>query len=221
MRFVKGTRQAFFNRAAERWDTLHYSRRTIDRALAGLIPRLRVNKDAYVIDIGCGTGILSGKLAEVVGTKGKVFCCDFSLPMLQHARHKIKDNCVFLCADVHALPFSERSFDAAILFSCFPHFEDKRKVFAEVSRVLKTGGTVTISHLGGRREITAIHRRVSGVVAKDRIPHAKWMSMQVSRAGFDIIEFIDRRGLYFLQAKKLRGITKTSRSLQLSLARKK
>ena len=211
MRSAKESRQAFFNRVAERWDTLHYSRRNIDRALAGLIPKLGVNKDAYVIDIGCGTGILSRKLAKVVGTKGKVFCCDFSLPMLQRAQHKIKGNCVFLCADVHALPFSECSFDAAILFSCFPHFRDKRRVFAEISRLLKVGGTVTITHLGSRQEITAIHRRTSGVVANDSIPHAKWMCMQVSRVGFDIVEFIDRKGLYFLQAKKLRGIPKTGR----------
>ena len=46
-----------------------------------------------------------------------------------------------LHADAHALPFEDGSFEAAISILTHTDFDDTRVVFAEVARVLRSGGT--------------------------------------------------------------------------------
>lgn len=97
-----------------------------------------------VLDVGCGTGNFSIKLAQ----KGcKVTGIDISEKMLHIARKKAKMaglNIEFKKVDVYDLDFIDESFDAVFSMAAFEFIKEPKKAFDEMYRVLKTGGQLLI-----------------------------------------------------------------------------
>jgi ubiquinone/menaquinone biosynthesis C-methylase UbiE len=98
-----------------------------------------VVRGTSVLDVGCGTGIVSQALAD----RG---CCvtgvDVSAPMLEHARACIPSG-TFVEGPSEALPFAADTFDAAVSAQAF-HWFDQGRALAEMMRVVRPGGTVAI-----------------------------------------------------------------------------
>lgn len=194
--------QEFFNRLAPQWETLCYGKEELLSSLDDLLGMLPFKKGMDVLDLGCGTGLSSRNLLKYLGNKGKVYSCDFSLEMLKENEKHQKSNISNICCDVHYLPFMEKTFDYVLIFSCFPHFDDKAKVFAEANRVLKNGGIVSVAHLMSREELNSMHNDIEDVVKEDRLPDAEKMIDYAQNGGFEIIELIDKTGLYIFTVRK-------------------
>lgn len=95
-----------------------------------------------IIDVGCGTGNFSIKLAR---TGCSVTGVDVSGMMLSKAGEKTAGLDVSLCnADSASLPFPDNSFDAAISVTAFEFMKEREKSFDEMMRVVKKGGRVVI-----------------------------------------------------------------------------
>ena len=95
-----------------------------------------------VVDIGCGCGDTSIKLASTVGAAGRVLGADVSAPMLQLATHRagISKTLAFTEADAATHQFESGAFD--LLFSRFGvmFFADPDAAFANMRKALaKTG----------------------------------------------------------------------------------
>ena len=193
----------FFDGWAEKWDLSFYQdnekRKKIDRLILSF--NLEESTER-ILDLGCGTGIISERIINNYGESFEIYACDFSLKMLKQAKRKVCDKAIVICADAHYLPFKNEVFDTAILFSCFPHFDDKEKVLKEVRRVLKKDGQIIISHLLSRRQILNIHKKVGGAVSKDSLPPRKRMFEILNKVGFKIVDYKDRKGIYLLRAEK-------------------
>jgi len=95
----------------------------------------------HVLDIGCGTGPTSIKLAQAVGPKGLVLGVDVSQPLIDAARRNAAGmaNLQFMLADASQHKF-EPSFD--LLFSRFGvmFFADPAAAFSHLRGALKPGG---------------------------------------------------------------------------------
>ena len=163
-----------------------------------------IKKGHKILDIGCGTGVMFGRLKKLVGKRGKVIGIDFSPAMIKRAKSKHKkDKKNFICADAHYLPFEEKIFDRVIYFSCFPHFSDKKKAIKEAVRVLKPKGIVIISHLCSSRKVAVIHKCAGPAVAKDFLPRKSDILFYIKHAGMKLVDFRDQKGLYLVKAQRV------------------
>jgi malonyl-CoA O-methyltransferase len=96
------------------------------------------------LDLGCGTG---RHALWLVAAGATVTAVDFSEGMLAEARRKPGAEQVrFLKYDVHEpLPFGAGDFDLVVSGLVLEHIRDLDAFFAEIRRVLKTGGRAVLS----------------------------------------------------------------------------
>jgi ubiquinone/menaquinone biosynthesis C-methylase UbiE len=105
-----------------------------------------------VLDVGCGTGILSFLLLE--RGANKVVCVDISEYMLSQCMKKAgllgygQDRIAFRQLDAESLPFDHNSFDAVTSGMVLGLVPNQRKVVSEMVRVLKPGGVLSLSTHG-------------------------------------------------------------------------
>ncbi len=104
-------------------------------------------QDAEVLDIGCGEGYVSIRLAEKCKkvTGFDINTADLKLAEDKKSRSKYKDKIFFLSGDVLKLPFPDESFDLVCLLDVLPHIRQDREALIEISRVLKPAGRVIIT----------------------------------------------------------------------------
>jgi SAM-dependent methyltransferase len=95
-----------------------------------------------VLDIGCGTGILTESLLTRGGVTG-VVGIDISEALLARARADIADpRANFENVNAAALPYAGESFDHALSMLVVNFLEDRPASLREVMRVTRPGGTV-------------------------------------------------------------------------------
>lgn len=94
-----------------------------------------------VLDIACGTGALSRRLAQagasVTGT-------DLAAPMLAVAR-ELSVGIAFMEGSADALPFPDGSFDVVTSQQGLQFFPDRPAALAEMRRVLQPGGRLVVA----------------------------------------------------------------------------
>ncbi|HEY6584556.1 MAG TPA: methyltransferase domain-containing protein [Gaiellaceae bacterium] len=95
--------------------------------------RLLGRGSGRLLDIGCGTGAHTARLAEL---GWQLLGVDVSADMLRLARERGLE---VVQADARDLPFGDRSFDAAVSLWTHTDVDEFVRVVAEVSRVLDPG----------------------------------------------------------------------------------
>ena len=108
---------------------------------ADLVRRLPVRPKGDVLELACGTGIVTHRLRERVDTNFRLVATDISDAMLAYARNKLKGKIDWRVADAAALPFKDETFGAVVCAFGVMFVPDKQKVFTEARRVLLEGGT--------------------------------------------------------------------------------
>ncbi len=110
-----------------------------------------------VLDLGSGAGIDVFIAARAVGPTGKVIGVDMTPAMIQLATdNAVKlgiPNVEFRPGDIEDLPLEDNSIDT-ILSNCVINLaSDKEKVFRGMYRVLRPGGTFTVSDIVALDEV--------------------------------------------------------------------
>ena len=113
-----------------------------------LIPQLKPGQ--HLLDIGCGAGFLSLRLAGAV-TPGELHGVDIEPSQVDAARALAADrgcsNAAFQVADALDLPFADGSFDIVHMGGLLLHVADTAQALAEAKRVLKPGGMLACRDL--------------------------------------------------------------------------
>lgn len=151
---------AFFDRMAPRWDADMVRH---DDIIATILDNAGVRPGVDVLDVACGTGVLfPDYLARNVGSLTAV---DISPEMVRIARGKYPGEQVNVCCgDVEELDF-DRQFDCIVIYNAFPHFPEPGRLIERLTRLLKTGGTLTVAHGMSRAAIDRHHEGAASRVS--------------------------------------------------------
>ena len=192
--------RTYFNGKAAVWDEVAAEK---DQSkLRKMAARLDLEPGSVILDVGTGTGIFIPFLRQRIGGDGKILALDIAGEMLHKARRKSFDGVVaYLNADVTHIPLADASVDCVVCYSSFPHFQDKPGAFAEIHRVLRSGGHLCICHTSCRAAINGLHNGIPEV-ARDVIPEDWEMRLMLSEAGFVGVEIEDNCENYLCRALK-------------------
>jgi ubiquinone/menaquinone biosynthesis C-methylase UbiE len=95
-----------------------------------------------ILDVGCGTGSLTGILSEFAGVQS-IVGVDLAEVYLESARQAIRDPRVaFKVGDATNLPFADNSFDRAFSMLVLQFVPDTKAAMNEMRRVVRSGGMV-------------------------------------------------------------------------------
>jgi SAM-dependent methyltransferase len=127
------------------------------RRLAPLLIRFGGLSDGdRVLDVGCGTGSLTFTVPEIANVSA-VTGVDLTQAFVEFARTSNTDPRIsFQSADARVLPFEDNSFDRAFSMLVLQFIPDAARAVAEMSRVVRPGGTVTAAvwdNYGGQPHI--------------------------------------------------------------------
>jgi ubiquinone/menaquinone biosynthesis C-methylase UbiE len=144
----------YFDSAASYWDGVYR-----DGGLQGLIYRerqaavlrevdgVKLAPGARVLEIGCGAGHLTVRLAE---RRLKVDALDASEAMVQGAAGRARaaglgEMVNVAVADVHTLPFASGEFDLVVAVGVLPWLHSPEQAIAEMARVLRGDGQLILT----------------------------------------------------------------------------
>lgn len=148
-----------------------------------------------VLDLACGTGVVTRCLAERVGAPGRVVGLDYSAGMLAAAKTASNGApIVWVRGDATSLPFPDASFDAVVCQQGFQFFPHKQGALREIRRSLVGGGRMvlavwrSVEHSPGMRVLQeSLARRIGeerSVLPPFRFGSADALRALVTEAGF-------------------------------------
>jgi ubiquinone/menaquinone biosynthesis C-methylase UbiE len=102
-----------------------------------------------VLDLGCGTGVVTRAIAARNGFAGTVTGIDQSPEFIAAAERLaaadgLGDRVEFAVGDAHALDLPDASFDVAVAHTLVSHVRDPLAVLAEAARVIRPTGSVAV-----------------------------------------------------------------------------
>ena len=111
----------------------------------------RIRPGMTVLDLGSGAGFDALLAADRVGPGGRVIGVDMTSEMVSQARKNAAArgaaNVEFRAGRLEALPVDDASVDLVLSNCVINLVPDKERVFTEIARVLRPGGTIAVSDL--------------------------------------------------------------------------
>jgi len=152
----------------------NFWQRQLKPAQDKLLEMAKLERGEKIIDVACGTGLVSFPAAEKVGERGFVLGTDISDRMIEICMALLNEknyrNMQFKRMDAEQLDAPDEDYDAALCALGLMYVPDPLKALKEMFRVIKPGGRV-VAAVWGRRDhcgwadiFEIIDRRVSSEV---------------------------------------------------------
>jgi len=171
-----------------------------------LIESLNIKKASTVLDLACGTGVVTKKIQDKIGVSGYVVGIDTSTTAIKIAKkwNKNKVNVNFVNVDAEKFSFSKR-FDVITCQYALFFFPNAQKALKNMRNSLKKSGKIGIS-VHGKKENVPFFSNILDSVTQfipdyvppdspdlDRFGTKSTLSNEIKKAGFSNIivkEFI-------------------------------
>jgi len=141
-----------WDKAAEHYE--RYWRRQIEPAQSRLLDLAALSEGESVVDIACGTGLVTLRAAETVGSQGEVVGTDISEVMVQAATAMAQErghvHARFARMGAEALDLPDNKFHVALDALGLMYVPDPLAALREMYRVLKPGGRAVACVWGAR-----------------------------------------------------------------------
>ena len=132
------------NAAANRLRILH---NVYGPGARGLLLRAGIKRGMSVVDLGCGVGLTTQLLAELVGPTGEVIGVDYSAAQVEQARALLPaglSNVRFVEASATDTGLRRESFDVVYCRFLLIHLQDPQAALFEMHELLKPGGIMAV-----------------------------------------------------------------------------
>lgn len=145
----------YFHERAAYWKSMYEHEGVVEkvhqerlRATMALVDSLHLEPGARILDMGCGAGFATVSVAR------RGFCVDARdsvEAMVETTRKraieaKLDARVTVGTADINAIPFPDAQFDLVICLGVLPWLADIETPLDELSRVLKPGGHLIVTH---------------------------------------------------------------------------
>ncbi|HEY5914447.1 MAG TPA: methyltransferase domain-containing protein [Verrucomicrobiae bacterium] len=113
---------------------------------AKLIAELDLDGGEHILDLGCGDGVLTEQLAEIVPA-GEVVGIDSSQGMIEVARQRQRDNLRFVLMNINDLNFREQ-FEVVFSNATLHWVRDHQRLYRNVKQALRPEGVLRFNFAG-------------------------------------------------------------------------
>jgi ubiquinone/menaquinone biosynthesis C-methylase UbiE len=114
--------------------------------IEAVLNELKPRKNRFILDVGCGTGLLFPHIAANVNLLAGL---DFSPKILRQAWKRAKHyaNVALLRADADFLPFPDKTFNRVFAITLLQNMPNPLRCLQEIRRVAKNKATVIVTGL--------------------------------------------------------------------------
>jgi len=150
-----------------------------------------IKKGIKVLEIGCGTGVFTKKIAE---TGADILAVDISSYLISKARKNLQGypNVTFYVADAENLNLREEYFDSVVGISVLHHLNFKPALL-EIRRVLKRGGRIVFTEPNMLNPQIMLERKIKSIGkllynSPDETAFIRWtLKKEMKKLGFEEI----------------------------------
>lgn len=161
-----------------------------------------------ILDAGCGTGGPAIDIAQNIADV-KIEGITISEEQAQTAQKLLQqaglnDRIHIQVGDYHCLPFDDRVFDLVYLFESASYSDNLSRLFTEIYRVLRPGGTIYLKDVFSKepplsekeeKDLAEFER----IYASPPVASLRQMAVQVQQAGFEDTKLYDLSGVISTQ----------------------
>jgi ubiquinone/menaquinone biosynthesis C-methylase UbiE len=160
---------------------------------AGIVAGMRV------LDVGCGHGDVSFRVARMVGAQGQVVGVDRDPAALAVARQRARElelaQIEFVESDLCALAPEHGQFDAIVGRRVLMYQRDAALAIRQLARALRPGGLMVFQE----HDATMVPASLIPLPLHERVHHWIWQTVEREGAnihmGFELVSALERAGL--------------------------
>jgi ubiquinone/menaquinone biosynthesis C-methylase UbiE len=180
----RGPNQWFFDLWSRVYDAPVVQRLTYRPVQDAVMSELRRAARSRVLDIGCGTGLMTSRIRTELAPEA-IVGCDFSRGMLREAAAR-SPALPWVRGNALRLPFRDASFDSVVSTEAFHWFPDHDAALAEFFRVLVPKGRLLVALVNPTSEWLA---RAASRGARLLGEPATWPTRQQLRSTTEAVGF--------------------------------
>lgn len=167
--------------------------REIFRSRKEIVEALGLSPGLVVADVGAGTGLFVGLLAEQVGREGKVYAVEIAPRFIEYLHKRVAQQGLtqveVVVGTTRSIKLPDASIDVAFLSDTYHHFEYPISMASSLYAALRPGGQLVVIDF----------ERIPGVSRKWVLDHVRAgkqvFAAEIETVGFRLLEEIPVSGL--------------------------